>query len=68
MSIEKIQKGQDRIMEKEKKQTLKEKWDNLFDGDSSNSNNIFDRISDQMTSPHVDKMIDEVTGKIKEKE
>ena len=55
-------------MEKEKKQTLKEKWDNLFDGDSSNSNNVFDRISDQMTSPHVDKMIDEVTGKIKEKE
>ena len=55
-------------MENEKKETWKEKMNNLVDGDSSNSNNIFDRISDQMTSPHVEQLIDEVTEKIKEGE
>ena len=52
------------MKEKKEKETLKEKLENLFDGDSSNSNNIFDRISDQMTSPRVDKMIDEMTEQI----
>ncbi|MBQ6442139.1 MAG: hypothetical protein IJJ13_06070 [Lachnospiraceae bacterium] len=55
------------MKEKKEKETLKEKLENLFDGDSSNSNNIFDRISDQMTSPRVDKMIGEMTEQIKEK-
>lgn len=55
-------------MEKEKKETMKEKLENLFDGDRSNSNNIFDRISHQMTPSSVDEVIDELTEKIKEGE
>ena len=52
------------MAEEKKKETLKEKLENLFDGDDSNSNNIFDRISHQMTSPRVDRMIDEVREKL----
>ncbi len=52
-------------MEK-KKETLKEKLENLFDGDDRNSNNIFDRISHQMTSPRVDSRIDELMKETEE--
>ena len=44
------------------KETMKDKIKNLFDGDDSNSNNVFDRISHQMTSPSVDDKIDETTS------
>ena len=37
------------------KPETKAKLENLFDNDTTNSNNIFDRIQDQMTSPAVDK-------------
>lgn len=49
----------------EEKETLKDKINNLFDGDDSNSNNVFDRISHQMTSPSVDEKIDGVLNEKK---
>ena len=52
----------------EEKETLKDKITNLFDGDDTNSNNVFDRISHQMTSPSVDDKIDEVTNSDKGEE
>ena len=42
------------------KEETKKKLDNLFDNDPTNSNNIFDRIQDQMTSHSVDDKIDHV--------
>lgn len=44
----------------DEKETLKDKIKNLFDGDDTNSNNVLDRISHQMTSPSVDEKIDGV--------
>ena len=41
----------------ENKFDLKEAIKNLFDNDPTNSNNIFDRIQDQMTSPTVDEKV-----------
>ena len=41
----------------ENKFDLKEALKNLFDNDPTNSNNIFDRIQDQMTSPSVDEKV-----------
>ena len=41
------------------------KLENLFDNDTTNSNNIFDRIQDQMTSPSVDKKIADTIDGIK---
>ena len=53
----------------EKKETMKEKLENLFDNDPTNSNNVFDRVQDQMTSPSVDKKIaDTIEGIKKVKE
>ena len=46
------------------KPETKEKLTNLFDNDNTNSNNIFDRIQDQMTSPAVDKKIDSIIDDI----
>ena len=48
------------------KESTKAAIDNLFDNDTTNSNNIFDRIQDQMTSPAVDKKIDSIVGDIEE--
>ncbi len=48
------------------KVSLKDKIKNLFDGDDTNSNNVVDRVSHQMTSPSVDEKIDEITNKEKE--
>ena len=53
-------------MAEKSKETLKEKLTNLFDGDDTNSNNIFDRITHQMKTSSVNKKIDEVTDQIKE--
>ncbi len=49
----------------EKKETMKEKLENLFDNDPTNSNNVFDRVQDQMTSPSVDKKIADTIENIK---
>jgi hypothetical protein len=46
------------------KPETKAKLENLFDNDTTNSNNIFDRIQDQMTSPAVDKKIDSIIDDI----
>ncbi len=46
------------------KKEIKEKLENLFDNDAGNSNNIFDRIQDQMTSPVVDRKIEAVMDNI----
>ncbi len=46
------------------KPETKAKLENLFDNDTTNSNNIFDRIQDQMTSPAVDKKIDSIRDEI----
>lgn len=46
------------------KPETKAKLENLFDNDTTNSNNIFDRIQDQMTSPVVDKKIDSIMDEI----
>lgn len=48
------------------KETIKEKLANLFDGDDTNSNNIFDRVTHQMKSNRLNDKIDEVTEQIKE--
>ena len=53
-------------MAEKTKETLKEKLTNLFDGDDTNSNNIFDRVTHQMKTSSVNKKIDEVTDQIKE--
>lgn len=53
-------------MAEKSKETLKEKLTNLFDGDDTNSNNIFDRVTHQMKTSSVNKKIDEVTDQIKE--
>ena len=50
------------------KESLKEKIENLFDGDDTNSNNVIDRIGHQMTSPAVDKKIDELVKNINDNE
>ena len=50
----------------DKKETLKEKIENLFDNDPTNSNNIFDRVQDQMTSPAVDEKIRGTVERLKE--
>ena len=39
---------------------MKEKASNLFDGDDSNSNNVFDRISHQMVDSTIAAKIDSV--------
>ena len=49
----------------EKKAGFMEKLKNLFDNDPTNSNNIFDRIQDQMTSPSVDQKIKDTVDGIK---
>ena len=50
------------------KETLKDRIKNLFDGDDTNSNNVFDHISHQMTSPSVDDKIDEASNSNKGEE
>lgn len=39
---------------------FKKDVENLFDGDSSNSNNVFDRVNHQMVDDIVSKKIDKV--------
>lgn len=39
-------------------ENLKKSAKNLFDGDDSNSNNVIDRVSHQMTSKKLDSKID----------
>ena len=46
------------------KETLKEKLTNLFDGDDTNSNNIFDRVTHQMKPDSLNNKIEELTEQI----
>lgn len=46
------------------KESFKDKVKNLFDGDDTNSNNVIDKVVDQMSSPTVDKKIDDITAEI----
>lgn len=47
---------------------MKDAVDNLFDGDSSNSNNIFDRVNHQMMDSVTNSKIDELMNESKKEE
>ena len=44
---------------------LKKELDNLFDGDNTNSNNVIDRVSDQMMSKKTEDKLDALLGENK---
>jgi hypothetical protein len=60
MGIKGIDINKDGITLGDHIENMKEKASNLFDGDDSNSNNVFDRISHQMVDSTIDAKIDSV--------
>lgn len=67
MGIKDIDLNKDGVTLGDHLDNLKKGLDNLFDGDDTNSNNIFDRVSHQMVSSTVSDKIDEVTNPNKDK-
>lgn len=62
MGIKDIDLNKDGVTLGDHIDNLKKDLDNLFDGDDTNSNNIFDRVSHQMVDSIVSDKIDAVTG------
>lgn len=63
MGIRDIDLNKDGVTLGDHLDNLKKEAENLFDGDNTNSNNIFDRVSHQMMDSIVADKIDEVTKK-----
>lgn len=68
MGIKDIDLNKDGVTLGDHIDNLKKDLDNLFDGDDTNSNNIFDRVSHQMVDSIVSDKIDAVTGNDKKDE
>ena len=60
MSIKDIDLNKDGVTLGDHIDNIKQKAENLFDGDDSKSNNIIDRISHQMMGSNVQEKIDSV--------
>ena len=60
MGIKDIDINKDGVTLGDHIENMKEKASNLFDGDDSNSNNVFDRIYHQMVDSTIDAKIDSV--------
>lgn len=67
MGIKDIDLNKDGVTLGDHMDNLKKDLDNLFDGDDTNSNNIFDRVSHQMVDSIISDKIDAVTGNKEEK-
>lgn len=65
MSIKDIDLNKDGVTLGDHVDNLKKNLDNLFDGDDTNSNNIFDRVSHQMVDSIVSDKINDVVDGIK---
>lgn len=62
MGIKDIDLNKDGVTLGDHIDNLKKDLDNLFDGDDTNSNNIFDRVSHQMVDSIVAGKIDDVVA------
>lgn len=66
MGIKDIDLNKDGVTLGDHLDNLKKDVENLFDGDSTNSNNIFDRVNRQMKTSILDSKIDEVNKQSEE--
>ncbi len=62
MGIKDIDLNKDGVTLGDHMDNIKKGLDNLFDGDDTNSNNIFDRVSHQMVDSIVAGKIDDVVA------